>query len=45
MTLRVVRSTIEQVSQNEGLSRDQVEGIFNRQFEQRQAKKSPRVSV
>lgn len=39
---QVKQSTMEQVSQNEGLSRDQVEGIFNRQFEQRQAKKKPK---
>ncbi|MEN9222308.1 MAG: ISL3 family transposase [Thermostichus sp. BF3_bins_97] len=36
---QVKQSTIEQVSQNEGLSRDQVEGIFKRQFEQQQAQK------
>ncbi|MCJ2543135.1 transposase family protein [Synechococcus bigranulatus str. 'Rupite'] len=36
---QVKQTTIDQVSQNEELSRDQVEGIFNRQFEQRQAKK------
>lgn len=39
---QVKQTTIEQVSQNEELSRDQVEGIFNRQFEQRQAKKKPK---
>lgn len=42
---QVKQSTIEQVSQNEGLSRDQVEGIFNHQFKQQHAKKSPRVLV
>ncbi|MEN9223913.1 MAG: transposase [Thermostichus sp. HHBFW_bins_43] len=30
---QVKQSMIEQVSQNEGLSRDQVEGIFKRQLE------------
>lgn len=39
---QVKPATIEQVSQNEGLSRDQVEGIFNHQFAQRQAKKKPK---
>lgn len=39
---QVKQTTIEQVSQNEELSRDQVEGIFNRQFEQQQAKKKPK---
>ncbi|NJL98759.1 MAG: transposase family protein [Synechococcaceae cyanobacterium SM2_3_2] len=39
---QVKQATIEQVSQNEGLSRDQVEGMFNRQFEQQQAPKKPK---
>ncbi|NJK64198.1 MAG: hypothetical protein HC921_17260 [Synechococcaceae cyanobacterium SM2_3_1] len=48
---QVKQATIEQVSQNEGLSRDQVEGIFNHQFQLRHAKKkaqgfrSKRISI